>query len=314
MRTIPTDCAVLDLHFSLHDPNVFAVAGSTGVISLYHVDTQNLDDVNCFSCLQLFPASILVLALAWHPLQEKRTTIALSLSDGQVATFNHEKQSPEATLKSVQAHDLEAWTVAWSTSTRADGTSILYSGGDDSALCKDSPDSWPLHSTSGQEVSQHQQLSSDLKAHGAGVTAILPIESVEEGGEEVLVTGSYDEFIRVLVLPTGRRRSRILAEKRLGGGVWRLKRLETGPLHQDAELQFRVLASCMHAGVRVLEICRSKEGSWTISILTKFEEHESMNYASDAQPRPNRDGNDVTTIVSSSFYDRKLCVWRINNN
>lgn len=263
--------------------------------------------------LQLYPASILILSLAWHPSLGTRTAVAVSLSDGQVATFDHEAQSPEATLKSIQAHELEAWTVAWSSSTRADGRSSLYSGGDDSALCKHLTDSWPVHSASDQEVSRDQLLSRDRKTHGAGVTAILPIGLVEEGGEEVLMTGSYDEFIRVLALPTGRRPSRILAEKRLGGGVWRLKRVESRPSDPAADSQFRVLASCMHAGARVLEVRRSKEGIWTIVVIAEFEELESMNYASDVQPRSTRDHTNVTTIVSSSFYDRKLCVWRVND-
>lgn len=278
------------------------------------MDPQNLNDLNNFSCLQLYPSSTLILSLAWHPSPEKRSTIALSLSDGQVAILDHEDQSPETTLKSVQAHDLEAWTVAWSPSIPANGTSVLYSGGDDSALCKDDADSWPFRSTSSKDVSQDQLLSSDRKTHGAGVTAILPIESVAGGDEDVVVTGSYDESIRVLVLPSGRRRSRLLAEKRLGGGVWRLKRLETKLMDEDAGVKLRVLASCMHAGARVLEIRRSREGNWAIDVLAKFEEHKSMNYASDAQPRSNGNGTNVTTIVSSSFYDRKLCVWRINDD
>ena len=314
MRKIPTTCAVLDLHFAPHDPHILAVAGSTGVILLYRLDHQNLNDMNNFSCLQLYSSSTLIMSLAWHPSPEKRSTIAISLSDGQVAIFDHEDESPEATLKAVQAHDLEAWTVAWSPSILANGRSVLYSGGDDSALCKDDADSWPLHSTSGQEISQEQLLSSDRKTHGAGVTAILPIESVAGVIEEVLVTGSYDEFIRVLVLPARRRRSRLLAAKRLGGGVWRLKLLETRLVDEDAEVKLRILASCMHAGARVLEIRRSREGNWTIDVLAKFEEHKSMNYASDAQPRSDGNGTNVTTIVSSSFYDRKLCVWRINDD
>lgn len=314
MRTLPTDCAVLDLHFSPHDPSTLAVAGSTGVILLYHFDPQHLDDMHNVARLQLYPTSILILSLAWHPSPERRTTVAVSLSDGQVATFDHEAQSPEATLKSIQAHELEAWTVAWSSLTPAGGRSVLYSGGDDSVLCKDSTDSWPLDLASDQEISQDQLLSSDRKTHGAGVTAILPIDLAVEGGEEVLLTGSYDEFVRVLVLPTGHRRSRILAEKRLEGGVWRLKRVETRPLDPAADPQFSILASCMHAGARVLEVRRSKEGNWTIDVLAKFEEHDSMNYASDVQPRLTRDDNKVTTIVSSSFYDRKLCVWRINDS
>ena len=314
MRTIPTDCAVLDLHFSPHDPNTMAVAGSAGVIWLYRFNAQNLDNMNDYDYLEQCHASILVTSLAWHPSPEKRTLMALSRSDGQVATFDHEDRSWDTTLKSVQAHDLEAWTVAWSPSTRAEGTSVLYSGGDDSALCKDYPESWPPNSATGQKISQDQMLSCDRKTHSAGVTAILPIGSFGPGGEEVFLTGSYDELVRILILPAERRRSTVLAEKRLGGGVWRLKLLGTMSSAQDTELRGRVLASCMHAGARVLEVHRSKEGDWTIEILAKFEEHESMNYASDAQPRLNGDGTNMTTIVSSSFYDRKLCVWRINDN
>jgi hypothetical protein len=79
------------------------------------------------------------------------------------------------------------------------------------------------------------------------------------------------------------------------------------------EVIFMVLASCMHAGVRVLRVARDGDEKWSIKVLAKFEEHESMNYASDVGPRLNAAGgeeNNAITCVSTSFYDRKLCIWR----
>ena len=50
-------------------------------------------------------------------------------------------------------------------------------------------------------------------------------------------------------------------------------------------------------------------------MLAKFEEHESMNYGSDVQPLDlegeggRERGNGERTVVSTSFYDRLMCVW-----
>jgi diphthamide biosynthesis protein 7 len=43
-------------------------------------------------------------------------------------------------------------------------------------------------------------------------------------------------------------------------------------------------------------------------VLGKFEEHKSMNYGSDSQPGV--DGKGRRTVISTSFYDRLLCLWR----
>lgn len=68
----------------------------------------------------------------------------------------------------------------------------------------------------------------------------------------------------------------------------------------------------MHAGVKILEIRRGIGGYgvwWSINVLAKFIEHESMNYASDG--RCVYSGGNVKgfTVVSTSFYDKKLCMW-----
>ncbi len=66
----------------------------------------------------------------------------------------------------------------------------------------------------------------------------------------------------------------------------------------------------MHAGAKILEVRREEGGNWLIKILAKFVEHESMNYASDGRPRNDGGGLEGFVVVSTSFYDKKLCVWK----
>lgn len=72
------------------------------------------------------------------------------------------------------------------------------------------------------------------------------------------------------------------------------------------DYRYTILASCMHAGTRIVELEKDVEGQWQITVLAKFEEHKSMNYGSDVQPV---DGANKT-IISTSFYDKLLCLWR----
>ena len=66
----------------------------------------------------------------------------------------------------------------------------------------------------------------------------------------------------------------------------------------------------MHAGAKILEIKRLENGEWIIDILAKFVEHKSMNYASAGRLRKSPLGRKESfVIVSTSFYDKKLCVW-----
>ena len=61
----------------------------------------------------------------------------------------------------------------------------------------------------------------DRRIHLAGVTAILPLS------ESLLLTGSYDDHVRLLEIPSSSQRGRVteLASLNLEGGVWRLKLL-----------------------------------------------------------------------------------------
>lgn len=176
-----------------------------------------------------------------------------------------------------------------------------------------------------------QHASSSLndggRHHQAGVTAILPLPISDLVNQApIVLTGSYDEFIRVYHA-TGR--GAVLAEKRLGGGVWRLQVISDETVVVDrvsatsgvsiVQTRFLVLASCMHAGTRIVRVTWERKrgkaddndevGDWQIEILAQFTEHESMNYASSIWRGGTRAQQDVVCI-STSFYDKRLCLWR----
>ena len=259
---------------------------------------------------RLCDPTILVLFLAWAPFMTPELTLGVSLSNGQVGILSF--GPGQQTLRLVQAHSLEAWTLAWSLVTDGDRKGNLYSGGDDSTFCEHRKGLIPsviLEEDEGADDSFYDPLNRDRKTHGAGITAILPTSSVQDGGEIVL-TGSYDEYIRVVVFLSSSKRLNVLAEIRLGGGVWRLKALHNTAPNGNGVIHFDVVASCMHAGARILDVRRSTEGSWSIEVLAKFVEHESMNYASDARYGFTGDEEGDFTVISTSFYDKKLCMWK----
>ena len=276
-----------------------------GTVELFNVTLQNRAQIEHLRSFQICDPSILVLSLAWRPSSGPEWILGLSLSSGQVATL---QVGPRyQTVKPVQAHTLEAWTLAWS--KIAGREHFLYSGGDDSRFCQHS--SCLESSTTIEEVDGcvYEQFSCDSKTHLAGVTSILPTSCIHGGGEVVL-TGSYDEYIRVVVFADSTTRAKVLAEKPLGGGVWRLSILQETVTDDDGKVGLYVLASCMHAGVKILDICRSGNGTWSINLLTRFEKHQSMCYASAGLRGLLSDNEDVFTVLSTSFYDRKLCMWK----
>jgi len=232
---------------------------------------------------------ILVLSIAWHP--SDPTILGFTLSDGRVGVAKVKKASgwsdgTAVEITELHRHELEAWTLAFD---RGDATQVM-SGGDDSALrCSSFVDTGGV-----------VPLWKSRKLHEAGVTAILPLTT------DLMLTGSYDDHIRLIShQPSGR--PQCLLECNLGGGVWRLKLLHED--YNDAS-GFTILASCMHAGTRVIRLRgdSSEDAGWTIDIIGKFEEHRSMNYGSDVQP-----GNgSLETIMSTSFYDKLLCLWQVD--
>lgn len=316
LQTNSTPYAILDLHFSNSAPNILAVATSVGAVCFYSCDVEagSEGSLEHISTVKVADPTVLVLALAWSTCPAWPSTVAVSLSTGQIGIFDYE--IPDAPVRLVPAHSLEAWTIAWSTTNASDGSPYLYSGGDDSALSMHSSNDILHMATPDMELSAqigYEPKSRDFKTHGAGVTAILPLMTESERDAETLLTGSYDEFLRVLIPQLHGRRTKILVEKRLGGGVWRLRQLGSSQASPTGGGNFLILASCMHAGVKVVEVSRSPEENWSIRILGCFNEHLSMNYASDAQEENHDGASKNRTYVSSSFYDKRLCVWKLKD-
>lgn len=107
-------------------------------------------------------------------------------------------------MSEIHKHELEAWTLAF-----APNSPSVLSGGDDIVL----------QNSQTHDLQNPLRLWQDRKLHEAGVTAILPIS------EDLVVTGSYDDHIRLLLTPASGRRQ-TMASLNLGGGVWRLKLLK----------------------------------------------------------------------------------------
>jgi len=291
------------------------------------------------------------------------------------------KEVPECKVIADQLHkhELEAWTAAVVTIHGSYDTieRLIFSGGDDSALIATSmefPNTTSPSFIPADAVINKGLLWRDRRTHGAGVTAILPIpimnvprDSGMHGKKEILplLTGSYDETLRLFEVDMITHRPVLQKEMKFAGGVWRLKVLDQystvmsnkGEVmlleneeehtalrtkHFGGQLEHHtlILASLMHAGAMVLRVTYTRGTdlsgcSWTITPLQRFTEgHESMVYCCDARlepapvvfPRfsykavlksskPRREGDEdaafpTYTVVSTSFYDRKICTWK----
>jgi diphthamide biosynthesis protein 7 len=85
----------------------------------------------------------------------------------------------------------------------------------------------------------------------------------------------------------------------------------TDPAQHPEESSYTLLASCMHAGSRIVQLSRAGD-EWEFAVLAKFEEHKSMNYGSDVQPLiagAEGEHRAKSVVVSTSFYDKLMCVW-----
>ncbi|KAF1957779.1 hypothetical protein CC80DRAFT_33691 [Byssothecium circinans] len=327
VQNLSTPFAILDIHFvpGEHPQSLFGVASSTGSIGLFQLveargnrlnnDTDNftIPIMTHIQTIEVADPTVLVTAFQWHPERggsNGRNLIAcLSLSNGSITIgeIQPELTTSKVTFEHVGSHDLEAWTV----SLAHNGTGI-YSGGDDSCMMfsdftEHIDTLWPKASNLDRTPKVPWK---DQKTHNAGVTAILPLHATSS--ETLIVTGSYDDSIRLFSAPAiGRRK--VLTEMNLGGGVWRLKHLnsQNNPSFpsQGDHPNVLILASCMHAGPRIVRLKHGTDGKdWSFEVLAKFEEHKSMNYGSDCQPYLNDEGQ--RTFITTSFYDRLLCLWR----
>ncbi|KAJ9665194.1 hypothetical protein H2201_004668 [Coniosporium apollinis] len=321
-QTLEVPFGVLDLHFyPSTEPHsrfianascLFGVATSTGSLALYGI-TQEADgapQIIHATTLQFFPHDELVLSFTWHPANP--FLAGLTLASGAVIIcrldalsnprlINTDATNPNNTAE-LQRHSQQAWTMAFTPS----GEGVL-SGGDDAVLKYQGlpfervPAAPEIPLAAWLDAAADLPAWTERKIHGAGVTAVLPLL---DGA--FALTGSYDDHVRMVHVPeVGAKR--VLAERNLGGGVWRLRFVGALPSDMERIHRLVVLASCMFAGVRLLEVTQAMDDSWRIEVVASFEEHKSMNYASDVQPGLMVERR---SYVSTSFYDRLLCLWR----
>jgi diphthine methyl ester acylhydrolase len=248
-------------------------------------------------------------------------------------------------------HMLEAWTVVFAdlSSFEENGRTLL-TGGDDSILAFHSIQS---DSDSGKwRATQLFQDRKSHTAGVTAILPIFDTNQTLPT-IRVFVTGSYDEHLRVFTLEESLPQKRkIVADIPLGGGVWRLRKMADCPEEEDQGFlvsSVLLLACCMHAGIRIVRIIRrisqnmSQDSCrWEIDVIGKFtERHDSMCYAADSVDGrklvTDNDEEDSATralasrkrsgqldhgdepprdfiVVSTSFYDKKICVWNFHND
>lgn len=148
--------------------------------------------------------------------------MGVTLSDGRVCicvgdVLSDWGEKHGFLIVDVSKHELEPWTLAFTADTNG-----VLSGGDDALLQRADMTNEPL-------IFSATTVWQDRKTHQAGVTAILPL------ADDLIVTGSYDDHIRLSFAPTSGRR-KTLTELHLGGGVWRLKLLDSEPTKLSSEV------------------------------------------------------------------------------
>ncbi|PYH41954.1 uncharacterized protein BP01DRAFT_347991 [Aspergillus saccharolyticus JOP 1030-1] len=336
--------AVFDLHFHPRDPSLLSIATSAGSVAFFRLTSGVKDDPPTLTPLLTQPVhedpSIPALFLAWTPSTWPSITpdssldaFAVTFSDSRTTIFQYTPgASPDSppqiteldTFPASQA--IEVWFAALATfhdptttttsSSSQQQVPYIFTGNDFGALHTRRYTS--DHSQADRQLSVVLDHHDRARHHTAGVTSILPLPLPLKDDSPVILTGSYDESLRVY---HATRRGEVLAEIGLGGGVWRLQLLSSSS-SENAEEGWTglVLASCMHGGTRVVRVRYSAESAeWELEVLAEFTEHESMNYASDVWrpaggydlPVRSEGGKQEVVCLSSSFYDRRVCLWRV---
>ncbi|PNY25437.1 Protein MSN5 [Tolypocladium capitatum] len=315
VQTASQPSALLDLRFHPgpdERQGILAAVSSTGALAIFKLDpTHNaaapLQHLATSRCEDL-AEDILLLQCNWHPVLGNAIAVTASNGLARLLHLDDEWMIRETTDLDIP-NSLEAWSIALSPPAAGldgDGQAIsVYSGGDDSLLRYTTL----LCGNTGAPEMPFAPMTVKGQ-HDAGVTAILPLPLHAADGGRVVVTGSYDDHLRVFAIhdlheSRGIKRLRLATDKNLGGGVWRLNLVDILSLG-DGPSRVRILASCMHAGARLVEISTEDGSQWECRILARFEEHKSMNYASDFVVAR---GGKGLRCVSTSFYDRLLCLW-----
>ncbi|KAG5899352.1 hypothetical protein JTB14_036841 [Gonioctena quinquepunctata] len=274
--------AVLDqkwCHNKINNVSILGVVNANKEVEIYALNEELLVLEPLTSCKVDADASeTLVLSLDWSTAiaDSQEPEIICSDSKGNVHLIRFCDDA--LTLQeSWHGHEFETWITGfyyWD-------TNIFFSGGDDSLFLK-------FDRRAGKEpVSKN-------RSHNAGVTSLHSNLS----RENLLATGSYDEYIRLWDI---RNMKTETGSIKMPGTLWRLK--------WDSFDQTHLLAACMLGGVHIVNASAIDQ----LEIVGSYYEHKNISYGADwcYLDRDNC-GKFAETgqfiIGTCSFYDRLLCV------
>ncbi|KAK0384306.1 hypothetical protein NLU13_8394 [Sarocladium strictum] len=320
IQTVQQPSAVLDIRFHPTERGILAVASSTASLGIYKLEESEDATAPLRELAVSEPLGpeigTLFLQCQWHPTQKSWLGVTASTGLAYLVELSEDWTSSRMTQLNLES-PLEPWSIAFSpTKPPEDGSTgfSIYTGSDDSVL------RFSFYSVNHERSSDDQCIEETAplvplhsaivtKKHMAGVTAILPLALTTPDGGRLVITGSYDDHIRLFSIHDldqtgGFAMVRLLVEENLGGGVWRLDPVKIEKI--AGSWKIIILVSCMHAGARVVELSSVDGAAWDCNVLARFEEHKSMNYGSDFVRGTD---NALLRCVTTSFYDRLLCVW-----
>ncbi|KAG0052925.1 Diphthine methyltransferase [Gryganskiella cystojenkinii] len=275
--------AILDMKWShklINGNPTLGVADASGDLALYQFKTAG-NELEIVTKFQTNQNKKLALSLDWsnRVQADDCPQIAVSMSSGDVSILELNPTSSTLTeTLSWHASDLEAWIVGWN----YHDTNVLYTGADDCRL-----KGWDTR----MDCSYATFTS---RAHRMGVCSIQS----NPHDEHILATGSYDES--VLIWDTRSMRNP-LSTTETGCGVWRVK---WHPTRKDV-----LLTGSMNNGFHVIDY----DETWSGTINNSFMEHKSLAYGVDWSYEKPPTSEDMPLVVSCSFYDHLIHMWRPRN-
>ncbi|XP_045794174.1 LOW QUALITY PROTEIN: diphthine methyltransferase-like [Trifolium pratense] len=215
---------------------------SNGANRLWNMDRTYLKEI---TSEKISDSMCLFLKISTYP---SATSTTVGLSDDSVSIVSLRESKLE--VQEWKAHNFELWT----TSFDIHQLNLVYNGSDDCRFC-----CWDLRDSPSNLVFKNS------KVHTMGVTCI----EKNPHDPNRLLTGSYDEFLRVWDL---RSISKPINETSisLGGGVWRVK--------HHPFIQGLVFSACMHNGFVIVAIKDDKA-----EVLETYKKHDSLAYGADWQ-------------------------------
>jgi len=142
------------------------------------------------------------------------------------------------------------------------------------------------------------------------------VQNVQAQSSPMLfLTGSYDEHLRLFLLPSPSSHSRNPTLEHIGtihleGGVWRIILLDTYTTEAFVTNYLLLIAGHTAGAFIVRLTCKRgfyNDWEYVFEVEKQVTEHESLVYAVAAKRDELVRGK--WDVISTSFYDKKICNW-----